>query len=100
MTRYRLRPLAVEPEGEGAWAGALPDGPVVWIGGTGAAVLGVLADDPPAFGQGAQALTADQVTARIAEIIADLPEDAGAIVAGFLEELAEAGLLDRLDGTA
>lgn len=96
MTRYRLRPLAVEPEGEGAWAGTLPDGPVLWIGGTGAVVLGVLGD--PAAVDDAEPLTAAEVTARIAELVEDLPGDAGTIVASFLEELADAGLLDRLEG--
>lgn len=96
MTRYRLRPLAVEPEGEGAWAGALPDGPVLWIGGTGAVVLGVLGD--PAAADGAEALTTAEVTTRIAELVEDIPSDVGAIVASFLEELAGAGLLDRLEG--
>ena len=43
MTRYRLRPLVSDWDGEDLWVGALPHGPITRIQGVGALVLDLLA---------------------------------------------------------
>ena len=46
MTRYRLRPLVSDWDGEDLWVGALPHGPITRIQGVGALVLELLAETP------------------------------------------------------
>lgn len=87
MTRYRLLPHAVEAAEDGLWVGALPQGPILWVSGIGEQVLEVLAE--PA----APALHAEDVVARLTPVLEGMPPDAAEVIADFLEQLAEAGLL-------
>lgn len=45
--RYRLRPHVLEDDGDGAWAGILPDGPILRVSGSGRWILAILADPDP-----------------------------------------------------
>ena len=85
MTRYRLRPLVSEWDGEDLWAGALPHGPITRIQGVGALVLELLADAP------GRAASPAELTARLRQEVEDVPEDAEQIITGFLEHVRGRG---------
>ncbi|MFL0457477.1 PqqD family peptide modification chaperone [Brachybacterium paraconglomeratum] len=92
MTRYRLRPLVSDWDGEDLWVGALPHGPITRIQGVGALVLELLADDP------GRAASPAELTARLRQEVEDVPEDAERIITGFLAELDMSGILETIDG--
>ena len=92
MTRYRLRPLVSDWDGEDLWVGALPHGPITRIQGVGALVLELLADAP------GRAASPAELTARLRREVRDVPEDAEQIITGFLAELDMSGILETIDG--
>lgn len=92
MTRYRLRPLVSDWDGENLWVGALPHGPITRIQGVGALVLELLAGAP------GRAASPAELTARLRQEVEDVPEDAERIITGFLAELDMSGILETIDG--
>lgn len=92
MTRYRLRPLVSDWDGEDLWVGALPHGPITRIQGVGALVLDLLADDP------GRAASPAELTVLLRQEVEDVPEDAEQIITGFLAELDMSGILETIDG--
>ena len=92
MTRYRLRPLVSDWDGEDLWVGALPHGPITRIQGVGALVLELLAGAP------GRAASPAELTARLRQEVEDVPEDAERIITGFLAELDMSGILETIDG--
>lgn len=93
MTRYRLRPMVHERDGEDLWAGALPHGPIVRLGGAAGPVLAVLAET-------GEPCAAAEVVARMREEVDGVPEDAEQVVAAFLRELADLGLVAEVSDDA
>lgn len=90
MTRYRLRPLVSDWDGEALWVGPLPHGPITRIEGVGALVLDLLADEPDL------APTAAELAARLRGVLNDVPADAETTLAAFLAELDAGGILEGL----
>lgn len=94
MTRYRLRPLVSDWDGEDLWVGALPHGPITRIQGVGTLVLELLAGAPE------RSATAAELTARLRQEVEDVPEDAEQIITGFLAELDTGGILETIEEDA
>ncbi|MCT2296114.1 PqqD family protein [Brachybacterium muris] len=92
MTRYRLRPLVSDWDGEDLWVGALPHGPINRIQGVGALVLELLAETPD------RAASPAELADRLRQEVEDVPEDAEQIITGFLAELDMSGILETIDG--
>lgn len=88
MTRYRLRPVVSDWDGEDLWVGALPHGPISRIQGVGALVLDLLASDP------GNAPTPADLADRLREDLDDVPEDAETDIAAFLAGLETGGILE------
>ncbi|MFC0674723.1 PqqD family peptide modification chaperone [Brachybacterium hainanense] len=89
--RYRLRPMVLEHDDETGmlWAGALPSGPIISLGGIAEIVLYVLEEQDEPLG-------VVDVLGRLREQLEELPEDAEEIIAGFLEDLDRVGLLETV----
>lgn len=88
--RYRLGRVARETAPDGVvWVAAIPHGPISALDGVGPLVLDVLdeADGP---------LGADEVTAVLLEHLEGMPDGAGELVAGFLAQLAELGVVEAV----
>ncbi|MBE9403418.1 PqqD family peptide modification chaperone [Brachybacterium muris] len=94
MTRYRLRPLVSDWDGEDLWVGALPHGPINRIQGVGALVLELLADAP------GRTASPTELAARLRQEVEDVPEDAEQIITVFLAELDMGGILETIEGDA
>lgn len=88
MTRYRLRPVVSDWDGEDLWVGALPHGPILRVQGIGVLVLDLLASDP------GNAPTPADLADRVREELDDVPEDAETDIAAFLAGLETGGILD------
>ena len=91
MTRYRLRPLVSDWDGEDLWVGALPHGPITRIQGVGALVLELMAAGEQ------EDWSVAELVARLRELVEAVPEGAEEVVDGFLAELAEGGILERVE---
>ncbi|MGN7212986.1 PqqD family protein [Brachybacterium paraconglomeratum] len=94
MTRYRLRPLVSDWDGEDLWVGALPHGPITRIQGVGALVLELLAETPD------RAASPAELADRLRQEVEDVPEDAEQIITRFLAELDTGGILETIEGDA
>lgn len=91
--RFRLRPMVREIEGEDIWAGVLPHGPILRLGGAAAPLLAVLAEK-------GEALDSADVTAHLRAEIVGMPEDAEQVIAEFLDQLADLGLVEIVEVAA
>lgn len=94
MTRYRLRPLVSDWDGEDLWVGTLPHGPITRIQGVGALALELLAETPD------RAASPAELADRLRQEVEDVPEDAEQIITSFLAELDTGGILETIDGDA
>lgn len=92
MIRYRLKPIVREWDGEDLWVGALPDGPIGWVGGVGALVLDVLAEEA----EGAR--SAMEIDSVLRQEIPGMPEDAHRTIAEFLDGLVVSGFVESVGG--
>ena len=88
MTRYRLGSIVSEWDGEDLWIGALPAGPISWVGGVGALVLELLGEDA------SRARSAMEIDKMLRQEIPDMPEQAHDTIADFLDGLAASGLVE------
>lgn len=115
---YRLRPHVLEGDEDGAWAGILPDGPILRVSGSGRWILAILADrdlhtDPdtavagpagpapssapssapaPALSPGGA--TVAQVTAALRRDLLQAPADLEDAVTLFLTAMVRSGLVE------
>lgn len=87
--RFRLRPMVHEVEDGEVWAGVLPDGPILRLGGAAAPLLAVLAEQE-------DALDAAGVADRMRAEVEGMPEDAEQVISGFLDQLADLGLVETV----
>lgn len=87
MTRYRLGDVVTEWVEDELWVGALPDGPIGRLDGVGMLVLEALADG--------EARGVEEIVAILRREVEGMPEDAGQVVAGFLRDLEENGVVHR-----
>lgn len=105
--RFRLRPHVLEADGDGAWVGILPSGPVLRVSESGRWILEILArpaesgpdPDPAADRAGAPAPSARGAT--VAEVAAVLrhdldhtPADLEDVVTIFLTAMTRSGLVE------
>ena len=94
MTRYRLRPVVSDWDGEDLWVGALPHGPILRVQGIGALVLDLLSLDP------GDAWSAADLVARLRAELTEVPEDAEDALAAFLAGLETGGILEPVRAAA
>ena len=94
MTRYRLRPLVSDWDGEDLWVGALPHGPITRIQGVGALVLELLAEMPD------RAASPAELADRLRQEVDGVPADAEQIITSFLAVIHTGGIPETIDGDA
>lgn len=90
MIRYRLGPIVREWEGEDLWVGALPSGPISWVGGVGALVLDVLAEEADG------ARSAKEIGSALRRDISGMPAEAHQTIAEFLNGLVASGIVETV----
>lgn len=88
MTAYIALPHAAEDTEDGRWVCAFPSGPMVQLTGIAPVILDCLPPQEPG-------LDAEQIVQLLRAEIDDVPPDASAQVAGFLEGMESHGLVRR-----
>lgn len=84
--RYQVSTIAHHTADASEWVAALPHGPITELTGIGPLILAIVQDaEAP--------MSAADVTADLRELVPDAPEDAEAVVAAFLQDLAQLGVL-------